>query len=380
MAVFILIFFILMCIYWQLMQYLMKGWNSLRTFNPSGNHLPMAVSVIIPVRNEAANMRSLMHGLSSIVYPPDQYEILIVDDHSTDGSWEELLQSIPKNGNIRCLQLPENESTKKAAITHGVKAAKGELIVATDADCRFGPDWLTTLSAFYRQHDAAFIAAPVKMVHGRSWFEKFQVLDFLTLQGITAASVARKFLTMCNGANLAYPRVVFESVNGFQGISEIPSGDDMLLMHKIYIRNPSKVLYCKSPAAIVKTPAEKSWRTFLHQRIRWASKATVYSDKRITAVLYLVYFLNLCFAVMLVASIVDLRWLAFLVLFTIGKIIIEYPFVAAVSRFYNQQYLLKYFILFQPAHIAYTLIAGWLGTFGKYQWKGRTVYRKKVVQ
>jgi cellulose synthase/poly-beta-1,6-N-acetylglucosamine synthase-like glycosyltransferase len=113
-------------------------------------------------------------------------------------------------------------------------------------------------------------------------------MDFMTLQGITGASVQKNILSMCNGANLAYEKEIFTRVNGFAGIDHIASGDDMLLMHKIWKQNPGKVHYLKSPDAIVTTQPMKTWNDFFDQRIRWASKATKYDDQRIIAVLFLV--------------------------------------------------------------------------------------------
>ncbi len=119
---------------------------------------------------------------------------------------------------------------KKFAIETGIGAATGELIVATDADCIAEPEWLATLAAFYEQQGAKFIAAPVRIGGVRagqrptSLLGIFQTLDFITLQGITGAAVSRRIHSMCNGANLAYPREVFFEVGGFSGIDQIPSG------------------------------------------------------------------------------------------------------------------------------------------------------------
>ncbi len=93
--------------------------------------------------------------------------------------------------------------------------------------------WLQTIAAFYETNDAKFIAAPVTFYHQPTLLSSIPVaLIFLTLQGITAASVYKRFHSMCNGANLAYERSVFYEVNGFNNIDNIASGDDMLLMHK----------------------------------------------------------------------------------------------------------------------------------------------------
>ncbi len=100
---------------------------------------------------------------------------------------------------------------------------------------------------------------------------------------------------MCNGANLAYKRKMFYDVYGFVGIDKIASGDDMLLMHKIWKQHPAKVHYLKSKEAIVSTQPMKTWKSFFNQRIRWASKARSYDDKRIFLVLLMVYLFNLSF-------------------------------------------------------------------------------------
>jgi hypothetical protein len=164
-------------------------------------------------------------------------------------------------------------------------------------------------------------------------------------------------------------------VNGFAGIDAIPTGDDMLLMHKIYTRYPDQVFYLKSNNAIVETEPAASWSAFFHQRIRWASKADKYQDKRITSVLVLVYVLNLCFLALGIASFWKNTWLFFFGVFLLAKILIEFPFVQSVARFFGQQRLMWYFPLLQPLHILYTIIAGWLGRFGSYKWKGRRIER-----
>ena len=178
---------------------------------------------------------------------------------------------------------------------------------------------------------------------------------------------------MCNGANLAYEKKGFFEVNGFGGIDHIASGDDMLLMQKIDKRFPGKVSYLLSNEAIVSTQAAKTWKEFFSQRIRWASKATNYNDIKIFSVLFLVYFFNCT----LVALFITGFWMNFLWLYLAGililKTLIEFIFLYPVAKFYNKQNLLSLFPFFQPFHIVYTVIAGWLGVFGSFEWKGRRV-------
>jgi cellulose synthase/poly-beta-1,6-N-acetylglucosamine synthase-like glycosyltransferase len=181
---------------------------------------------------------------------------------------------------------------------------------------------------------------------------------------------------MCNGANLAYEKTAFYEVQGFAGIDAIASGDDMLLMHKIFTRFPNRVMFLKSKNAIVKTAPLKTLSQFLSQRIRWASKADRYQDKKTFPVLLLVYLFNLSLLVLPVIAfflqntfMIIFYWL--LLLF--GKTIIELFFLFPVAFFFEKRKLLWWFPLMQPFHIFYTVIAGFLGKFSTYEWKGRKV-------
>jgi cellulose synthase/poly-beta-1,6-N-acetylglucosamine synthase-like glycosyltransferase len=365
----------MMVAYAILIGYYHSGWNQLPAFAPGTKTPSTFISVIIAARNEEKNINDLLESLHQQDYPLSLFEVIIVDDHSTDNTWHLLQQAQTMYTNLAGIKSDSAGAYKKFAIETGIKAARGTLIVTTDADCRFNRSWLSTLAAFYEEKNAKFIAAPVLMKHQKGLLSLFQSLDFLTLQGITAASVHKRFHSMCNGANLAYERSAFFEVNGFAGIDRIPTGDDMLLMHKIYLQYPDGVFYLKEPAAIVETETASSWEAFFQQRIRWASKADQYQDKRIIAVLTLVYFLNLSFLVLAVASFWKSTWLFFMLLLLLAKVLIEFPFVQSVARFFGRHSLMWYFPLLQPLHILYTIIAGWLGRFGSYTWKGRKIKR-----
>lgn len=380
MPLFIFLFFLLMVVYAVLIAYYHSAWNKLPEFVLPEKQASVFISVIIAARNEEKNIQALLQSLHGQQYPKELYEVIIIDDHSTDGTWSLLQELQFEQLQLKPLQLKEyvdNTSSiasyKKKSIETGINAAAGKLIVTTDADCRFNPLWLQTIAAFYETHEAKFIAAPVTYYNQSSLLSVFQTLDFLTLQGITAASVYKRFHSMCNGANLAYERSAFYEVDGFNNIDAIASGDDMLLMHKIFKQYPDKVYYLKNRAAIVTTEPAESWKQFFHQRIRWASKADRYDDKRIFWVLLLVYLLNVCFLAGAVASFWNSTWLLLVLLLLLAKVLIEFPFVNSIAIFFGQQKLMKYFPFLQPLHIGYTIVAGWLGKFGHYEWKGRRI-------
>jgi cellulose synthase/poly-beta-1,6-N-acetylglucosamine synthase-like glycosyltransferase len=274
-------------------------------------------------------------------------------------------------------------SYKKRAIETALAFSTGELIVSTDADCIATPLWIQTIVSFYKQKMSKFIVMPVAYSSEPGFLSIFQQLDFMSLQGITGAAVNGKAMNMCNGANMAYSLEAFRAVDGFKNIDHIASGDDMLLMQKIATKYPDDVYFLKSKDVIIRTKPMDSLISFLNQRIRWASKATHYTDKRITAVLLIVYLLNLSLlAIPLICLFYnpiyrfggfDFSILGSWLLLIILKTTAELYFLVPVAGFFGEKKLLAWFPLAQPFHILYTVIAGWLGKFGKYQWKGRSV-------
>jgi cellulose synthase/poly-beta-1,6-N-acetylglucosamine synthase-like glycosyltransferase len=362
---------VLLIAYGRLFFFYKDGWNKGEEANSSGGDLrvpglPM-ISVVIAARNEENNISHLLTALEGQTYPSEKFEVLVVNDHSTDKTADVVLLF----EKVTLINAGGSGSGKKNALSIAISQATGELIVATDADCIPGRFWLSCIADFYHTTKAAFIAAPVMYKTDGSLLSTFQTIDFITLQGITAAGVESGFHSMCNGANLAYTKTAFETVNGFEGIDKPASGDDLLLMHKISIKYPQQVRYLKSKAATVVTTPPGSWREFYWQRIRWASKTNYYEDKKIYYALLLVYFVNVLFPVMLVFGCWNAWYLLLALGYLVAKTGIEYNFIKPVSKFYGQEDLLRWFPFLQPLHIFYTVLVGLLSQFGSYQWKGR---------
>lgn len=372
--------------YVLLLLFYRRAWREIPDFKGgklvAPESLPL-LTVIIPARNEEKNIGKCLQSIKEQHLPSSWFEVIVVDDHSDDDT-AEIVQAFPM-ASLRIISLKGQVNTnamnsyKKKAIEIAIREAKGELIVTTDADCLAGTQWLDTIAGYYQRHNPVFIAAPVFYMSSASggFFNQclylFQCLDLMALQGITAAAVYKKVHNMCNGANLAYTKQVFKEVDGFEGINEIASGDDMLLMQKIQKSHPECIGYIKSRSAIVQTWAEESLFSFLHQRIRWASKWGQYKDWKITSALALVYLLNAWLLLLFLSSFFyfPAPWLlAAAILIKWGA---EYFFLTPVARFFGKSKTIGWLLPFQPLHIIYTLVAGWLGKFGHYQWKGRTV-------
>jgi cellulose synthase/poly-beta-1,6-N-acetylglucosamine synthase-like glycosyltransferase len=331
-------------------------------------------TIIIPARNEEQNIAACLQSIHQLNYPQELVEVIVVDDFSEDATAAVVKQF---NG-VQLIRLKDVlqetiNSYKKKAIETGISNATGNYIVTTDADCIVPKNWLLNFAWMIEKKQAAFIAAPVAMKEESTFIKLFQSLDFLSLQGITAASVAAGFHNMCNGANLCYSKKAFAAVDGFKNVDHIASGDDMLLMHKIQQQFPEGVHYCHSPESIVVTNPVHTVTEFFRQRIRWASKADKYEDNRIFWVLLLVYLLNLFLIVLVAVGFFKPNLWIILAACLLIKTIAELFFLMPVAAFYGKEKLLLWFPLMQPFHIFYTVVAGWLGKFSSYKWKGRQV-------
>jgi cellulose synthase/poly-beta-1,6-N-acetylglucosamine synthase-like glycosyltransferase len=364
---------IFLVFYTALFGYYLFFWTKLPFFSTHPGTRPDGfISVIVAARNEAANIERLIAALQAQTLPLPQFEVIVVDDYSTDATAELLHRYISDRFRVTRPSVPPNQSSKKKAIEAGVQAARGPLLAITDADCVPPPRWLEQLLAFQQQRNAVFVAAPVRLQTTPTLLGIFQSLDFTMLQAITAASVQGGAHSMCNGANLAYKQSAFNEAGGFAGIDAVASGDDMLLMYKIWQKHPQGVHYLKSHAAIMPTPAMPTWQAFWQQRIRWSSKATHYQDWRVSAALYFVFGFNLWALVLVTAAIfTQISWqlpLVFLAVKTGAELLLLFP----ATVFFGGRRQLIFYPLLQPLHILYTIAIGFASRGRSYQWKGRT--------
>lgn len=340
-----------------------------------------SISVIIPARNEAANIETCLRAILTQQYPSQLLEIIVVDDHSTDNTANIVQQLAKQYPQIKLLTLQAYlphanilNAYKKKAIEIAISNSTHELIVTTDADCFAQPQWLHTLAAFYEQYKPQLIAAPVCFTHEQSFFERFQTLDFIGMMVSTGASVHWQLANMCNGANLAYTRKAFNAVNGFAGIDHLASGDDMLLMAKISKQFPGELRFLKNRQATIFTYAQPTVADFVQQRIRWASKSGQYQDKRIIFFLAAVFLFNLS-----VVANLGLCLCGFTEICTVltvqlcAKFVADFIYLGVGAHFFGRCKLLWLFLPAQMLHIAYIVIIGIWGNLGKYHWKGRQV-------
>ncbi len=353
------------------------GWNKLKSYLSLETTSQTFVSVIIPCRNEEDHIENCLRDFIQQNYPKNLFEIIVADDHSTDlttQAIEKFIHDFPEM-NIRLIKMKEMDEKKmykKQAITEAIKISKGELIITTDADCRKGVNWITSLASYYETYHPEMMSAPVVFENERSLLEKVQSLEFLGLIGIGASAIKNRKPFLCNGANLAFTRKVFDEVGGYQSVKNISSGDDTQLMLKIAELSNSTIHFVKSLDAKVSTTAKSTISELFHQRKRWASKITVQMNSftiLIATVAYLLHtgLLLCCFFIFSGKSI------PFLIFAISLKIIPEFMLLKSVTKFFRKQNLLWLFLPAEIIYPVYIFTVGLSSIFGTYEWKGRRV-------
>lgn len=294
MTVISIICLLLTGIYLVVLIYLIKGWANLKRPLINNSNFTTKVTVLIAARNEEDRINYTIEDILAQDYPKHLTEIIIVDDHSTDDT-AKVISSYADKG-VKLLQLNEAEplnSYKKKAIAKAIGISSGELMVTTDADCRMGSKWLSSIVGFYETEQPVMISSPVSYFEEKSLFERMQTLEFSYLIGIGAAFIGHNRASTCNGANFAYRKDVFNEVGGFSGIDDLASGDDELLLQKVAVSYPGRICFLKLREAIVYTHAKQNLKEFLQQRRRWASKSTKYKDKTVVALAVSIWLFNL---------------------------------------------------------------------------------------
>ena len=195
---------ILILPYFIILLKLYRSLFKIETFNTSTEPVTF-VSVVVACRNEQKNLPALLNSIAHQNYPEYLFEVIIVDDNSADKTFE-IAEGFTGSSNI--LTLFNRGKGKKQALRTGITAAKGNLVVTTDADCSMGENWIRIIAAFYELNRPDMIICPVRLESVPGFLGNFQELEFLSLQGITAASAISGEATMCNGANLAFSREI----------------------------------------------------------------------------------------------------------------------------------------------------------------------------
>lgn len=350
--------------YWVLVLLFCKGWRQLHDRPVQSIGEKPFISVVIAFRNEMQNLPKLLESLKHQTIDASRFEIILVNDHSTD-QWESAITNIlPLNARI----IYSPESGKKAALRCGVQHAKGEVIAMTDADCIVPQRWIEILSKHSENKQYTIALGAVKLSSDESFFQYFQQLDFLSLQVSAMGAVGVNHPIMCNGANLACRKDFYNSVKSLN--DNYSSGDDIFLLHEAK-RRGATISMVSDPDGVVVTNPVPTLRALLNQRIRWASKSKGYTDRDSLIVAWIVFLANAGLTTLFIAGWWSLTAFFVWLLTFIIKVIVDKMLFNKGFEFFAIQNRPFYFILAQLIHPFYTLSVVFAAAFTNGSWKGR---------
>ena len=361
-----------------------KSWDSISI--PTITNNMDKVSVLVACRNEETNILNLIEDIKSQNFDRERFELIIVNDHSTDSTLLLLQQESQKWDKLKVINLENSISGKKNAIRKGVKFAKGEIIICTDADCRMGENWIQTILNYFFKKECNFVSAPVVYEVNNSLFSKYQSIEILSLVSTSGSAINRNKSTLCNGANFAFRKKEYLSIpekefNNFKT-------DDVALLH--YFKNNFKdsISFVKQKSAMVTTSPSANFSSYFSQKMRWISSSKWVKDKDTILVSLLVYVMNVLLFLPLILLLFlftirnygdysDLvyvfRFAVFFFLFLVVffKFLSDYFFLKSVLKFFNRNDLLIYLFLFQIVNAIFTVVIVPLSFLIPIKWKGR---------
>jgi len=337
---------------------------------PPSGQIPF-LSVLVPFRNEQAHLGALIQDLKSQHYPAFSYEVILIDDHSTDGSAALAPRLIRDDPRFRLAQVSKNEQGKKQALREGIRLSKGHLILTTDADCRLPEDWCRTMGAAFENPDIKMGLGPVRLIEDNTFFGRLVAMEYASVVAVTAATAGVHRPVMASGANLAFRKDAFYEVGGYFDEQTLASGDDQFLMEKMVSRFHRPVVFVPHAQALVSTLPPRTVRQFLAQRFRWAGKwSRLAWPARLFAVgVFVFHAVALLSGVLVVvapqtAGSVLAAWLV--------KAIAEFLLLRPVVKFMQNRWSFPAFIFWQAAYPVYALTVAVGSARGAYRWKERT--------
>lgn len=344
---------------------------------PGRADLP-AVTVVVAARNEERGIGALLDDLASQEYPAERYEIIIADDGSSDRTAEIVRSRMEHYSFIQLLSITETPagwSPKKYALQQAIDRARGEIILATDADCRLGKHWAETMARYFLPGVCFVIGFSQYGRRGepQNTIERLQAMDFIPLMGVAEGSCNLGLPLSASGQNLAFLRQAFLAVGGYSRVAHRVSGDDVLLLQLMRTHTGGRIVFAAEPAAFASSAPQPTLGELINQRKRWASNGSfqLFLNRPFFAYLVMVYLFTAALCLGLPFALVLHRHLGLFALALAGKLAGEWVISWTCARRYHRTDLLRWFPLWFLAQIPYITFVGLMGTFGNFKWKDR---------
>lgn len=345
------------------------GWfKLLRSKLPKASE-EACISILVPVRNEAENIPSLIRCIENQDYPLNKIELLFINDHSEDLSAELVKQNAECRNFIRLINLENNQFGKKQALQMGISVSRFDYLITTDADCIMGRNWLKSVNDYIQGFPQALLVGPVLIEDGRGFWRKFECLELLSLTASSAGAIGIGTPVMCSGANLAGSKSLFQAASTVYD-STIQSGDDIFLLQEVKRKN-GPVVFVTAPEALIETTGQRSAKAYINQRSRWTFKSRYYRDRHIIITALVVLSTNLLLVVLLFKSFFSNEYFVNFALVYFLKSTVDLLLLYPFARYFKRLNWLKWFGIHQLIYIFYIAIVGISGHFSTFSWKNR---------
>jgi biofilm PGA synthesis N-glycosyltransferase PgaC len=345
--------------------FLMLLFGLLRTQKKDGLFIEKKVSIIICARNESTKIVPLLQSLEKIDYSKEDYEVLLVNDDSSDDTKKIMVDFCEKKSNWKYLLHQKDKNSykgKKGALDFGIQNSQYEIILATDADCVVQEKWVESMVSYF-DSETAMVQGYSPVNQQPDFLSIYQQFDTLA-EGVTAASsMYFNNPTHANARNFAFRRSVYDEVGGYSKISHVDTGDDFYLAKLIKNETDYRFRYNPDGEAFVYTEELQDLKTYWHQQLRRNSKGF---DLNFPIFVMGSWLLN--FHLMLVYLLVIGDYPRFF-LFTGLKVSVEFlPAIVGAFKF-DEKHLIKKFPILWILYPVFYFASQILGSFRIYKWK-----------
>ena len=238
----------------------------------------LPVSVLVAAKDEEKFLPVLLASLEAQTFL--RFQIVLVDDRSTDGTAAIMEEFRARLGErvkvVHNRQEPGGMNPKQCALDIAVRAAAGELLLFTDADCVVPPEWVRGLLAFFSDPRVGIVFGQLSLPAGGGFLERFQAFDQPLIHQWNLGTAGLGMPGSCFGNNLAARRSVIDEVGGFHGLGDTPTEDAALVAAAAKRR--WKVRVAARRSTMIVTRPQDSWAQFLNQHLRWNTGAFYHSD------------------------------------------------------------------------------------------------------
>lgn len=230
----------------------------------------LSVSILVPARDEESNVETCIHSLTNCEFPNDKYEIIAINDRSSDKTSSILHKLTDSVKNLKVVDIESdlqkgNLKGKAGALQIAASNAGNELLMMTDADCTVHPNWINTIN---NQFDSKTgLIASFTLIKGESIFDKIQAIEWLFLHTMACGGVGVGLPMGCYGNNLSVKKEVFNAVGGYKNIKFSVTEDLALLLSVDKLGYKTKYL-CDYESSVETIPVQ-GMSEYLKQRKRW---------------------------------------------------------------------------------------------------------------